>query len=247
MIDMGRVRLLPCPMRWMALFALAAFLSATPAFAQTSSQTTPKKADKAPKHLPEATAEPADNATYAAPTPREKQGPTAADRGPFQKYFVYASNPDEPGSEENAETANTPVHEKAALDKRIQVSLVHDVENDSDYKGASNPALLFEIKYINWGAVTDEQLKARQGHYFTISWQNGGPKSDFTARFEYRQVKSKEVVRTLTQNMPHVSGTVRSYFAVVDKAYLAYGPVCSWRFSILKGDTVVAETRSFIW
>ena len=234
-------------MRWMALFALAAFLSATPAFAQTTSQATPQKAAKAPKHLPDATAEPADNGAYASPAPREKQGPTEADRGPFQKYFVFASNPDEPGSEENEETANTPVHEKTALDKRIKVSLVHDVENDSDYKGASNHALLFEIKYINWGAVTDEQLKARQGHYFTISWENGGPKGDFTARFEYRQVKSKEVVRTLTQNMPHVSGTARSYFAVVDKAYLAYGPVCSWRFTILKGDTVVGETKSFIW
>jgi hypothetical protein len=234
-------------MRWTALFALAAFLSAIPAFAQTTSQTTPKKTPKPPSHLPEPTAEPANGAVYASPTPREKQGPTEADRGPFQKYFVIASDLDEPGSGENEETANTPVHEKTSLDKRIKVSLVHDVENDSDYKGASNHALLFEIKYINWGAVTDEQLKARQGHYFTISWENGGSKSDFTARFEYRQVKSKEVVRTLTQNMPHVSGTVRSYFAVVDKAYLAYGPVCSWRFTILKGDTVVAETKSFIW
>lgn len=243
MIDMKPIRSLPCPMRWMALLALTAFLSATPALAQT----TTKKADKAQKHLPEPTAEPADNTAYAPPTPREKQGPTDADRGPVQKHFAIASQPDEPGTEDNAVTANSPVHEKIALDKRIKTSLVHDVENDSDYKGAANHALLYEIKYINWGAVTDEQLKARQGHYFTISWENEGPKSDFTARFEYRQVKSKEVVRTLTQNMPHVSGTTRSYFAVVDKAYLAYGPVCSWRFTILKGDTVVAETKSFIW
>jgi hypothetical protein len=47
--------------------------------------------------------------------------------------------------------------------------------------------------------------------------------------------------------MPNVSGTVRSYFAVVDQAYLTYGPVVSWRFTILKGDTVVAEEKSFIW
>ncbi len=247
MIDRKHAGSLLCPMRWMALLALAAFLSATPAFAQTTSQATPPKTAKAPKRLPDATAEPADNAAYAPPAPREKQGPTEGDRGPFQKYFVFASNPDEPGSEKEPVTANTPLHEKVALDKRINVSLVHDVENDSDYKAASNQALLFEIKYINWGAITGEQLKARQGHYFTISWKNDGPKSDFTARFEYRQVKSKEVVRNLIQDMPHVSGTTRSYFAVVDKAYLAYGPICSWRFTILKGDTVVAETKSFIW
>jgi hypothetical protein len=47
--------------------------------------------------------------------------------------------------------------------------------------------------------------------------------------------------------MPGISGSTRSYFAVVDKAYLAYGPIVSWRFSVLKGDTVVAEAKSFIW
>jgi hypothetical protein len=51
----------------------------------------------------------------------------------------------------------------------------------------------------------------------------------------------------LTQDMPHVSGATRSYFAVTDQAYLTYGPIVSWRFSILKGDTVVAQTKSFIW
>jgi len=60
-------------------------------------------------------------------------------------------------------------------------------------------------------------------------------------------VKSKEIVRSLTQVMPHVSGATRSYFAVVDKAYLAYGPVSAWRFTIRQGDAVVAEAKSYIW
>jgi len=228
-------------MRWTALLALAAFLSASPAFAQ-STPAPAKKQPKTPTKLPEATAEPANGATYEPPAPREQEGPSDADRGPVQKHFVLASDPDDPGLDENITN-----HEKIAIDKRIKIPLVHDVQNDSSYRGASNAALLYEIKYLNWGAVTDEQMKARQGHYFTITWANGGTKSDFTARFEYRQVKSKEVVHTLTQNMPHVSGTTRSYFAVVNKAYLAYGPVSAWRFTILKGDTVVAESKSFVW
>jgi hypothetical protein len=133
-----------------------------------------------------------------------------------------------------------------ALDKKIRISLIHDVDNDGSYKTASNHALQFEIKYINWGAVTAEQLEARRGHYFTISWVNDGPRANFTARFEYREVKSKEIVRTLVEPMNNVKGTVRSYFGVVGKAYLAYGPVASWRFSILKDNVVVAQTRSFV-
>jgi hypothetical protein len=137
--------------------------------------------------------------------------------------------------------------EKTSLDKRITVPLIHDIQNDASYTGMDNHALAFEIQYLNWGAATNEQLQARRGHYFTITWVNKGPKADFTARFEYRQVKSQAVVRTLYQAMPQAHGATRSYFGVVGKAYMTYGPVCSWRFSILKGDTVVAQTRSFVW
>ncbi len=60
-------------------------------------------------------------------------------------------------------------------------------------------------------------------------------------------MKSKEIVRTIVQPMKHVAGTVRSYFGVVGKAYKTYGPVASWRLSILKDNVVVAETKSFVW
>lgn len=235
-------------MRWIALIALAAFLPAAPAFAQTAqnNQTVPKKAP-APVHLPPATAEPENAQGYAPPLRPEQEGPSEADRGPVQKHFIMASASDDLMSNEDAETANTPRHETVAIDKHIEVPLIHDVQNDGSYKAGNNHALQGEIEYLNWGAVTQEQLQARRGHYFTITWANDGPKGDFIARFQYRQVNSKAVVRTLTQPMPHVSGGVRSYFAVVDKAYLAYGPVSSWRFTILKGDTVVAEAKSFIW
>lgn len=240
MIDMRPNCSLLCSMRWMVLFALAAFLSAMPAIAQEADRHT-----KTPTRLPDPTAEPANDVGYDKPLPPEKQGPTAADRGPVQKHFVIASDLDDPNAP--SVNANMPLTEKVALDKHISVSKIHDVQNDSSYKGGSNNALLYEIKYLNWGAVTGEQLAARQGTYLTISWENNGPKSDFTAMLQYRQIKSQEVVRTLVQKMPHVSGTVRSYFAVVDKAYHAYGPVCSWRFVILKGDTVVAESKSYLW
>ncbi len=173
---------------------------------------------------------------------------TAAEIGPVQKHFVMASETDDLADTQNNDNASLgrPL-KKITLDKRIKTRLVHDVEDDLSSKGTNNEALDYELKYLNWGAVTYKQLRAREGHYFTITWANDGPADDFTARFEYRQVKSKAVVRTLTQKMPRVSGATRSYFAVVNKAYLAYGPVCSWRFTILKGDTVVAESKSFVW
>jgi hypothetical protein len=224
-------------MRWIAFIALAIFLPGASAFAQKAVQ------------LPTPTAEPENSAAYGSVISPEEDGPTAADIGPVQKHFVLASQLDQAELTENSDNASLALakNEKTALDKRISVHKIHDVQDDSSYQGAGNPALDYEIQYINWGAVTSSQIQARRGHYFTISWANHGPMADFTARFQYRQVNSKEIIRTLTQKMPQVAGTTRSYFAVVSHAYIAYGPVCSWRFTILKGDTVVAEAKSYIW
>ena len=235
-------------MRWMPLFALAVLLSSLSAHAQTDSQTAPPPVKKTPTQLPRPKAEPENDQAYGAPLGHEQEGPTASDVGPVQKHFVRASNTDdlaETQNDDNASLENT--HEKIALDKRITVPLIHDVQNDGTNSGGDNTVLKYEVTYLNWGAVTDEQLQARRGHYFTITWKNAGPKADFTTRFQYREVRSKEIVRTLEQKMPGVSGAARSYFAVVDKAYQAYGPVVSWRVTVLKGDTIVAEAKSFIW
>jgi hypothetical protein len=201
-----------------------------------------------PRHqLPGPTAEPDNAHAYAPPAPVENEGPSAADRGPAQRPFILASETDALASEDNPPTVENLPPDKLALDHRIRITKIHDVENDSSYKFADNAALQFEIKYINWGAVTSEQLEARRGHYYTISWANHGPAADFTVEFQYREVKSKEIVRMLTEPMKHVRGTVRSYFGVVGKAYTAYGPVASWRILILKDGAVAAESRSYIW
>jgi hypothetical protein len=197
--------------------------------------------------LPSPTAEPENAAEYAPAIGDETVEPTLEDRGPAQRHFVLASETDNLTSQDNPPTVANLPHEKIALDKRIEIPLIHDVENGGDYNSGSNHALQFELKYINWGAVTNEQMLARRGHYFTNTWVNHGARDNFIAKFQYRQSRSKEIVRTLIEPMPHVKGAVRSYFAVVGKAYLTYGPVASWRFTILRGDTVVAEAKSFIW
>ena len=243
-IDRGAARLLVFSMRF-AFLVPAAFLVGAPAFAQTTTNTAPHP-PKAPTALPAPKAEPENPGAYLPPKPREHEGPSAADVGPVQKHFIRASQTDNLADTQIDDNASLKIKEKVAIDKRITVPLIHDVQNDGTYLG-SNDALRFEIDYLNWGAVTQEQLGARRGHYFTITWDNHGPRADFIARFEYREVNSKEIVRTLKQAMPNVSGAVRSYFAVTDRAYITYGPVVSWRFTVLKGDTVVAQAKSYLW
>jgi hypothetical protein len=201
---------------------------------------------KAPTSLPTPKAEPANDA-YGAPVMHEPSGPSEMEVGPVQRHFVRASTLDTvPVNDDLYNNKALKATEKTALDKRISVPLIHDVQNDGAIANG-NQAMQYELTYLNWGAITDAQRDARRGHYFTITWKNRGPADDFTARFQYRETKSQEVVRTLTQPMTHVHGATRSYFAVTGLAYLTYGPIVSWRFTILKGDTVVAEAKSFIW
>ena len=209
--------------------------------------TTPSKAPTPITHLPTPVAEPENGQSYTSPTPRTGTGPSAADRGPAQKYFVLAWETDNLATQDNPPIANVNPSEKIELDKKIRVPLVHDVQDDDSFKGGDNHSIEYEITYLNWGAITQEQLKARQGDYLTITFVNSGPRSDFTTRLEYRQVKSKEIVRSLIQKKTNVSGAARAYFGVVNKAYLAYGPISAWRFTVLRGDTVVAEAKSFLW
>jgi hypothetical protein len=235
-------------MRRIVSIALASFLGAAPAFSQTEPVNGPPKLVKTPTALPAPTAEPQDAGAYGPSVPRQQEGPSEEDIGPVLKHFVRASETDNLAQTQHADNAMLATPEKIALDRRIKIPLVHDVQNDgTSAKGSDNHALEYELTYLNWGAVTSEQKFARRGHYFTITWTNHGTKEDFTTRFEYRQIKSKEVIRTLSSKMSQVSGSVRSYFAVVSKAYLAYGPVVSWRFTVLHGDIVVAQAQSFIW
>ncbi len=228
--------------------AAALLLTSGVVSAQTSTGTTTiPKPPKAPTALPTPKAEPVNPGAYAAPVQRERSGPSEMDVGPVQRHFVRASTMDtEPVNDDLYNNKALKIQEKTALDKRITVPLIHDVENNGVIADGT-PSMQYELTYLNWGAVTDEQRDARHGHYFTITWKNKGPADDFVARFQYREVKTQEVVRTLTQSMPHVHGAVRSYFAVTGDAYMHYGPIVSWRFTILKGDTVVAEAKSFIW
>jgi hypothetical protein len=237
-------------MRRPALLASALLLSAGLACAQVDTEQKPSTQGREPQPptaLPTPKAEPANDSSYGPPVKREEEGPSDADRGPAQKHFILVSTTDDLEQTQVADNASLVSHDKMALDKNVSVSLVHEIEDSGHNPPGDNPALRYEVEYLNWGATTQEQLHAREGHYFTITWKNHGPRSDFTTRFEYRQVKSKEIVRTIKEDKQHVAGSVRSYFGVVDKAYLAYGPIYSWRFTIFKGDAVVAQTRSFVW
>lgn len=154
-----------------------------------------------------------------------------------------------PASPSSARPPVAPTREAvpATLDKKITVTKVHEVRNDESNHAHNNDALQFEKEYWNYGAITKEQLEARRGQIYVISWKNGSAPDRFIAKFEYRQEKTREQIKVQTQEYPAVSGNARAIFKVVGAEYRGDGPVESWRFSVWRNGTIVAEEKSFIW
>jgi hypothetical protein len=147
---------------------------------------------------------------------------------------------------EPIQTAAT-LPEKMALDPKVKITKIHAVENNASNKSSDNTALDFEKKYWNHGAILQSEKDAREGQIYVVSWKNSGTPDNLKARFEYRQVKTKDRVNSQVVDFPGASGTKRAIFQVVGQDFAKNGPVYSWRLSILRGDQVVAMERSFIW
>jgi hypothetical protein len=134
------------------------------------------------------------------------------------------------------------------LDSAFRIGKVHEFLNDPSLTSAGkSEAIAFEFKYINHGAVTAEQLRQRKGHYFLFNWSNSGPPADVVIRFDYRQKKTQEVVRSLEVPFSQAKGGKKVKFSVTGDAYESYGLVNSWRLSVVRDGKIIAQKTSFIW
>lgn len=142
-----------------------------------------------------------------------------------------------------------PGGEYLALDPKVKVTKVWNFLNVSSKKTktVSLQSLMFERTYWNWGAITPEEMAVRQGDIYVISWKNRGKARDLLARFEYRQTQTREAVWSQVDFSRHAHGNVRSIFQIVGDDYTQHGRIYAWRFSVVDGSRIIAQSKSFIW
>lgn len=136
---------------------------------------------------------------------------------------------------------------QAPINPLFKITKVHEVRTDKPVNSKGNKALEYEQKYWMFGAVTKEQQEEKKGQYFVISWVNKGAAQNIEARFEYRQINTRDVVRKLSVFHTGADGANRSQFSVVGKAFKDGGEVASYRITLWSGDELLAESKSFIW
>lgn len=144
------------------------------------------------------------------------------------------------------ELANAPVL-PLALDSDFAFRKVKRFLNQPEiFQDTQNEMINYERNRVNFGALSAEERRQRQGTYFDFFWRAKRP-ADLTVRLEYRQAKLGNAVRAQEVAYEQAVGSVKTSFAVIGDNYLWDGPVTAWRCLLIENNRIVAFTQSYLW
>lgn len=104
----------------------------------------------------------------------------------------------------------------------------------------------FERQRVLFGAITNQDRRARYGQYYTFFWRTDRP-ADLTIRFEYRQANLGSYVQAREYDYPAAKGSYKSEFNIIGDDYLEDGAVTAWRAVLISNGRIVALNQSFLW
>jgi len=128
---------------------------------------------------------------------------------------------------------------------KVQNQLVRDATRES---WNLDPMIRNEKMRRLHGAVTNEELNERLGHYYTIRWNNRDlSKGPATLTFEYQQAASASEIKTIHRDLPEnaTSGVVE--IEITGEEYMLGGRVLAWRITLRRGGETVATRQSYLW
>lgn len=112
---------------------------------------------------------------------------------------------------------------------------------------SADPAISFEQKHRLYGAVSNEEMNAREGHYYTVHWRVSDRSQPVKVKLEYRQAKTGSKVNVQEVEVPDAGRSNTTEFQVVGEDYKTNGHVTAWKVSLIRGKEEVASHRSYLW
>jgi hypothetical protein len=144
------------------------------------------------------------------------------------------------------ELVNAPVL-PLALDSDFEFRKVKRFLNQPEqFQPTENETINFERRRVNFGALSADERRQREGTYFDFFWR-AKRAADLTVRLEYRQAKLGNAVRAQEVAYEQAKGSVKTSFAVIGDNYLWDGPVTAWRCLLIENGRIVAFTQSYLW
>ena len=134
-----------------------------------------------------------------------------------------------------------------ALDNDFSFRKINRFLNQPElFQTTQNETINFERTRVNFGALSADERRRRQGTYFDFFWRANRP-ADLTVRLEYRQAKTGNAVRAQEVAYEQAQGSVKTSFAVIGDSYLWSGPVTAWRCLLIENKRIVGFTQSYLW
>ena len=109
-----------------------------------------------------------------------------------------------------------------------------------------DPMMRFEKRYHLYGAISRQEQKALEGHYYVFTWSDK-ERSPATVRLETRQMNTGSKVTTREIDVDRVRRRNHTRFEIIGDEYTIDGKVTAWRVSIVRGGQVVASDQSYLW
>ena len=104
----------------------------------------------------------------------------------------------------------------------------------------------FDQNYYRHGAVTNEQLREKIGHYYSVFWRTDDRTAEAKLRMDYRHQQSGPKVYSFDVDVDEIKRRNVTKFAVVGSDYQKLGPVTAWKITLLLNGEVVGENKSFL-
>ena len=157
----------------------------------------------------------------------------------FRKTKLYFLTETAPGQDKSTLDQNAPTTTKGG-------GKLSGTAPSSKTTTVQDASIRFERQYRLFGAVTKLDQRERIGNYFDFIWK-ARRLADLTVRLEYKQEKLHSHIQAQEVYYPHARGMYKTAFKVVGDDYFDDGRVISWRCLLIENETIVAETRSYLW
>lgn len=105
----------------------------------------------------------------------------------------------------------------------------------------------FDQSYYRHGAVNNEQLLEKTGHYYSVFWRTDDRSAEAQVRMDYRHQSTGPKVYSFEVDVDEIRRRNVTKFAVVGTDYQTLGPVTAWKITLLINGEVAGENKSFLW
>lgn len=105
----------------------------------------------------------------------------------------------------------------------------------------------FESRYRLYGAISEEEMSAREGHYYSFPWTTTDKTSAAALLFEYRQANTGALVHSLRVPLEKVRRKNVAHVEIVGEPFELNGKVTAWRATIERNGVAAASKQSYLW